>query len=289
VSDGPVGARTADGRLHLQHGPIDLIIDVEGPPAAIRAAELAAAGRFATILEELVAELDLLRAAVPPNRDGAGPVTGPVARRMLGAVEGLVAILPEQEVTAMAAVAGAVADEVLAAMVATGPLERAYVNDGGDIAFHLAPGAAPFRVGLFGELATAETVGALSIVPDSGHRGVATSGLGGRSLTLGIADAVTALAPSAAAADVAATIVANAVDLPGHPGIERVPASERDAASDLGDRLVTAVVPSLTPAEAEQALAAGAAVANRLREAGYLGAAVLSLQGRRTVVAGPDA
>ena len=27
---GPVGARLADGRLHLQHGPIDLIITTLG-------------------------------------------------------------------------------------------------------------------------------------------------------------------------------------------------------------------------------------------------------------------
>jgi ApbE superfamily uncharacterized protein (UPF0280 family) len=39
--------------------------------------------------------------------------------------------------TPMAAVAGAVADEMLAAMVAGRTLTKAYVNDGGDIAVHL--------------------------------------------------------------------------------------------------------------------------------------------------------
>ena len=37
-------------------------------------------------------------------------------------------------ITPMAAVAGAVAEAVLAAMTAAAPLTRAYVNDGGDIA-----------------------------------------------------------------------------------------------------------------------------------------------------------
>jgi ApbE superfamily uncharacterized protein (UPF0280 family) len=51
-------------------------------------------------------------------------------------------------------------------------------------------------------------------------RGLATSGWGGRSFSLGIADSVTVLARCAAAADAAATVVANAVDAE-HPAIER--------------------------------------------------------------------
>jgi ApbE superfamily uncharacterized protein (UPF0280 family) len=67
---------------------------------------------------------------------------------------------------------------------------------------------------------------------------VATSGWrckgkGGRSFSFGIADAVTVLAGSAAAADAAATVIANAVDLPGHGAITRRPASAIDPDSDL--------------------------------------------------------
>ena len=51
-------------------------------------------------------------------------------------------------------------------------------------------------------------------------RGIATSGWRGRSFSLGIADAVTVLAATAAEADAAATVIANAVDLPGHPAID---------------------------------------------------------------------
>ena len=47
----------------------------------------------------------------------------------------------------MAAVAGAVAEEILEAMIAAAELSRAYVNDGGDIALHLATGRA-FVVGM---------------------------------------------------------------------------------------------------------------------------------------------
>ena len=44
----------------------------------------------------------------------------------------------ESFITPMAAVAGAVADEILQAMRRAAPLARAYVNNGGDIALHLA-------------------------------------------------------------------------------------------------------------------------------------------------------
>src|SRR5690606_39975170 len=92
-------------------------------------------------------------------------------------------------------------------------------------------------------------------------RGVATSGWRGRSFSLGIADAVTVLARTGAEADAAATIVANAVDLPAHPAIERQPACLLQPDSDLGERLVTTSVGPLSPLEIAQALDKGLAVA----------------------------
>ena len=75
----------------------------------------AAAARFATILDELCAELPLLR---QPARADDTPLRGGVARRMWAAVA---PFARETLVTPMAAVAGAVAGEVLAAMVAAAP------------------------------------------------------------------------------------------------------------------------------------------------------------------------
>ena len=103
---------------------------------------------------------------------------------------------------------------------------------------------------------------------DDPVRGVATSGRHGRSFTLGIADAVTVLAADAATADAAATLLANAVDLPGHPAIDRTPAVELAPDSDLGDRLVTVGVGHLADEEIEAALAAGHAAAEAMRRAG---------------------
>jgi ApbE superfamily uncharacterized protein (UPF0280 family) len=187
----------------------------------------------------------------------------------------------------MAAVAGAVADHVLAAMTAAAALERAYVNDGGDIALHLAAGQS-LACGLVADIAHPHLNGRAVITAETPVRGIATSGRatlgqGGRSFSLGIADAVTVFARSAAAADVAATLIANAVDLPGHGAVKRQPACEIDPQSDLGERLVTVAVGDLGPAETAAALSAGLAAAAEMRAAGLLEAAVLFLNGRAEI------
>ena len=115
-------------------------------------------------------------------------------------------------------------------------------------------------------------------------RGIATSGFGGRSFSLGIADAVTILAKDAASADAVATLIANAVDLPDHPAIRRAPARDFDPQSDLGERLVTREVGALTDGEIAAALDAGVQEAERLRDGNHLFAAALNLRGQvRTI------
>ena len=104
--------RPADGRLHLHDGPIDLIIEAFGEPSDVAAAYAAAARRFATILDELCAELPLLRAPLEP---GGPRLKGAVARRMATRSRRSRA---RRFITPMAAVAGAVAEEILAAMTA---------------------------------------------------------------------------------------------------------------------------------------------------------------------------
>jgi hypothetical protein len=277
---GPVAARTADGsRLHLQHGPIDLIIEAWGDPAEIADAYRRAWDRFRPLLDELVAELPTLRRSLD---DGLPGPASPVGRRMAAAVRPFA----DRFVTPMAAVAGAVADEICAAMVAGGDLRRAYVNDGGDIALHLSPGET-FDVGLVPVPQRPALLGKATVHAHEPIRGVATSGRHGRSFSLGIADAVTVLAADAAGADAAATLIANAIDLPGHPAIARVPASELEPDNDLGSRLVTTDVGPLSADDVAQALAAGVREAERMRAEGLLAAAVLCLHDRVATVASP--
>jgi ApbE superfamily uncharacterized protein (UPF0280 family) len=187
-------------------------------------------------------------------------------------------------ITPMAAVAGSVADEILGAMVGEARLTRAYVNNGGDIALHLADGE-HFTVGLAERPDGSGLMQTMVIDADDPTRGVATSGRHGRSFSLGIADAVTVLARTASQADAAATIVANAVDLPGHPAIVRRPAHDLQPDSDLGARLVTRDVGKLSDSEIMDALEAGAVCARKLLAAGLIEGAALRLHGEMVVVA----
>ena len=270
--DAPQVALLPDGRrLHLQHGPIDLVIEAFGDRDDVGAAYRQARDRFRTVLGELVEELPQLRKAVSPVGPEWTP-EGSTARRMMQAVS------PHRDVfvTPMAAVAGSVADEVMAALVAGRELKKAYINNSGDIAVHLAPGET-LRLGIVGELFRPTIDGTAELTFDNPVRGVATSGWQGRSLSFGIADAVTVLAKNAAAADVAATLIANAVNVD-HPAIERAPAKDLDDQSDLGDRLVTIRVGDLDHTAVDEALAAGFRAAKRMEDAGLIAGAVLVLK-----------
>jgi len=274
----PQIALLADGRrLHLQDGPIDLIIGADGTEVDIRAAYQAAAARFTGVLDELCAELAELRKPADPAQS---VLQGVIARRMYQAVAPLAA---KAFITPMAAVAGAVAEDILAAMLAAAPLSRAYVNNGGDIALHLA-GSATFTVGLMDRPDSQGLLRTMTVHANDSVCGVATSGRHGRSFSLGIADAVTVLARTAAQADAAATIIANAVDLPGHPAIIRRPADELQPESDLGDRLVTSWVGDLHAADVADALAAGEARGRQLLGMGLIEGAVLQLRGEMRIV-----
>ena len=273
-----------DGRWHFQHGPIDCIVAADGRADIVAACIEHAWQRFRGVLDELVGELPLLRADV----SSAPSPIGVVARRMVAACA------PHARdgrfITAMAAVAGSVADELIAPFAADG-IARASINNGGDIALRLAPGTS-FDVGLCADPIRgrfgAPLDGRFTVVASSSPvRGIATSGWRGRSFSLGIADAVTVLATTAARADAAATIVANAVDV-ADARIVRVQASSVRDDSDLRERLVTRDVPPLPDRLVAEALDRGAAEAEAQIRAGRIIAAVLALQGRWRVVGDVD-
>jgi len=254
-----------------------VIVEAFGEVSEIEVAYRAAASRFVGVLDELCGELEFLRRRACEAGDLPA---GAIARRMLTAVTPYASQI---FITPMAAVAGAVAEEILVAITAAAKLSRAYVNDGGDIALHLAPGE-KFVVGMVERPDRASLFGTTTIESRDPIRGIATSGWRGRSFSLGIADAVTILADTAAIADAAATVVANAVDLPGHPRVGRVRACDLAPDSDLGERLVTQSVGELAPDDIRDALEAGIRVAESLRGSGLIRAAALNLQGETRVV-----
>ena len=272
----------ADNRLHLQHGPIDIIAHVDAPEEVRKRLYSTASHRFSTVLEELVAEMDLLKqpwsADLPDSKGG-------IAQKMCFAVRG-----SDIFVTPMAAVAGAVADEMLETMLfeAQKPdscvehIHRMYVNNGGDIAIWLNTGES-FSIGVVDNPGIPELNARVSLAYESPVRGIATSGWRGRSLSLGIADAVTVLAGSAATADAAATLIANDVNVD-YPGILKRPASEVKDESDLGMLPVTVDVPPLPVDQISEALKRGAQTAGNFIRTGKIEAAYLSLQKQTLVV-----
>jgi uncharacterized protein len=263
-------------RLHMHDGPIDLIIQAFGAAGEINTAYRAAARRFVTVLDELCADLPLLRQRA--QYDSPLPA-GAVARRMAIAVR---PYAQQAFITPMAAVAGAVAEEILEAMTSAAHLSRAYVNDGGDIALHLEAGE-KFVIGMVELPDRPSLFGTFTLDSNQPVRGIATSGWHGRSFSLGIADAVTVLADSAAMADAAATMIANAVDLPGHPNVLRVSASSLAPDTDLGDLLVTQHVGALSADDVDGALQAGVLAAESFASQGLIHSAALSLCGERRV------
>jgi uncharacterized protein len=275
LMQGPQAHWLQDGkRLHLNHGPIDLIVEAFGDADECHVAYTQAAARFQTILMELVEELPELR--LPAFFLAPRTFDGPTARRM----EAAVIPLAECFITPMAAVAGSVADEMLAALLAGRKLDRAYVNNGGDCAIHIGKGQS---MGLAIAGTGNDMADRITIRAEDGVRGVATSGWRGRSFSLGIADAVTVLARTGAEADAAATLIANAVDLPGNPAIKRIPAHELSPDSDLGVRLVTQGVDTLALGEVARALDNGLAVAEDFRRRGLIAASALFLGGEARI------
>lgn len=248
-------------RLHLNHGPIDVILQGWGDPRALAQGYAAVADRFPAILPGLCAEL-------PALRHPDAPLHGPIARRMAAATRPFRPAF----ITPMAAVAGAVAEAVLRAFIRPG-ITRAFANNGGDIALHLDPGES-LTCAIAARPGTADRITIREADP---VRGIATSGWRGRSHSLGIADAVTVLAATAPMADAAATMIANAVDLPGHPAITRRPARDLAPDSDLGPRPVTTAVGPLSTPDITTALSAGETRAQRLRTQGLIEAAALFL------------
>ncbi len=272
----PIRKLLEDGRWHFHYGPIDLVISVDGELDATDRALTACWQRFAEILPELVAELSLLRQPLKQ----VSWMSSPVARRMVRAS------WPHrsQFITPMAAVAGAVADELIGFFAAEPEIRRASINNGGDIALHLQPGQR-YTIGLVTDIASlaAEPQCHFEVDASMPVRGVATSGWRGRSMSLGIADSVTVMAQSAAMADAAATMIGNAVNAQ-HEAIQRAPASTLKDDTDLGDLLVTTQVGPLPAVVIQQALDDGAKYAQYLLGEGLIFAAALTLQGQSRLV-----
>ena len=277
----------SDGRWHFQHGPIDIVLQLVGDASACHDAVQRTWQRFETVLPELVSELPLLRQ--PTANLQKHSFQGEVARSMWQVTHDMAWATADGFVTPMAAVAGSVAQALLPCLTQDG-VQKAYVNNGGDIALYMQEEQS-WRIGMVSDLqhalrsdVNAELIsdGSFVIQHDMPVRGVATSGWRGRSFSLGIADSVTVLAATAAQADVAATLIANAVNIH-HPSVQRQAANSLRDDTDLGDRLVTVDVLQLPPALVEHALQLGLDCAHAMQARGQVFAAFVCCQGQMAV------
>ena len=250
-----------DNRLFLNHGPIDIVLEAFGKdkPLAYEKAKK----YFSTLLNELVLDMDLLKKEVVPHRN----FNNKISQSMQNATE---KFYPDF-ITPMAAVAGSVADNILNVLVKDTKLEKAYVNNGGDVSFYLTENQT-----VKSSLASIPNIIAEIDYKDK-SRGIATSGWRGRSFSLGIADSVTVLADNAAMADAAATIIANSVNIKNHPSIIKKPAEEIYEDSDLKNLMVTVEVGDLKQSEIEDALKNGNEVGKKYLENGLINSALIEL------------
>lgn len=266
-------------RLRVEWGPVSLVLAARWPDAPLPRGLEAGGRRALEVLEELAVHRGLLALDVRRIRNTAA------LPRVVGSTVGAARPYADEGVTSLIGVAGAVADEVAEALAAWGA-SWVVVSNGGDVALRLAPEQSA-TVGLVARVDDPALVARVRVPAEARVGGVATSGVGGRSFTLGIADAATVFAARAVTADVAATLAANAVDVDSAT-VERVPAETVDPETDLAGRLVTRRVGPLSADEVDRALDRGAAWATAQVAAGRIQGAILTLRGAWRFIGWPE-
>ena len=250
-----------DNKLFLRHGPINIVLEAIGIDKDLAYQNVKE--YFETILEQLVLDMDLLKKEVVFNRK----FNNKISQSMQDATEKYSPTF----ITPMAAVAGSIADNILRVLINDTNLEKAYVNNGGDVSFYLNKNQI-----MKSSLAAIPNMIAEIKYKDK-SRGIATSGWRGKSFSRGIADSVTVLADNAAMADAAATMIGNAVDIYNHPKIKKRPANEIYEDSDLNNLLITFEVGNLTKFEIKEALKNGYQTALQYVENDLINTALIQL------------
>jgi ApbE superfamily uncharacterized protein (UPF0280 family) len=200
----------------------------------------------------------------------------PIPRAM---VESVMAI-GEKDLTPMAAVAGSIADAVADWLFSRG-MSRVIVNNGGDIAIRLAKSETA-RVGIRTRVENSSISHGVELTGIYPSWGVTTSGLGGRSLTRGIASAVTAFARTASLADAAATSIANACFVK-DDAIVQVLAQNLDPYTDIRGIPVTVKVGKLKKTSILQAMNKALSRAEQLFETGIILGAVIAVENELSI------
>ena len=258
------------GAVLAECGPMRLIISAwVGKVSQPEMATKAARESFGYLEEVALFRSHLSRSWTATH----GPAGASLPDRMWESVRAI----GDEDLTPMASVAGTIADAVADYLFGRG-MTKVVVDNGGDVAIRLR-GSATARVGIRPSIRAEEISHVLSLDASESSWGVATSGLGGRSFTRGIASAVTVIAGSASLADAAATAIANATFVEDKSVIQR-PAEEMDPDTDIRGIPVTVKVGSRSQETATQALRQGLKKAEGLVAKGAILGAFIAVGGQ---------
>lgn len=257
--------------VFVEYGPMRMFISAfengmplvdlakEGGRLAIRVLEDLA--RFLLVIKKKAQELEVEKTF--PD----------VVRRMIEATKKM----GEPDLTPLAAVAGTASDVVADFMISQGGT-KIIVDNGGDIAIRLREGEVA-RVGVKTDIHAELPAYLIPIDFSMGVGGVATSGLGGRSFTKGIASAATVLSESASLSDAAATVIGNFTNVE-DPSITRSLAERIYPDTDIIGEWVTTKVGRLSQEKIEEALKNGLSKAYSICQKGLIKGALVTVQGK---------
>jgi hypothetical protein len=255
--------------MFIEVGPVSLVINGEKDDMPYEFDRFRIEEKIRRILKEIKEYLPVLKQKAHKIKN-TNHMTN-VPRKMVDAVK----VIDEVSLTPMAAVAGSVADALKEFLKNEG-LDLISVNNGGDISIYNKNGR-ELKIDI-GDIRTGESSPHLLSIEQITDYGLATSGFGGRSFTLGLADSVTVIATTGALADAAATFICNCTNTETDQVIRRK-ASEIDPLTDISDCEVTIKINVLNNFDIMKSLENGLYNASKLKQLNYIYDAVIKLQG----------
>lgn len=266
-----------DGIVLVDHGPITMTINAKGDNKPLTEAAVKAAKNVIQNFEELIPFLKVARSTMVEIKKLDSCDYPQILNRMIESVNQL----NEDDFTPMASVAGTLSDLAKEEALRY-KADFAIVNNGGDISFQTSPINSTIKVGVISDLSKGKVTHSLNINGKSGISGIATSGWGGRSLTKGVASAVTVLARNTSYADAAATAIANATNCD-DIAIERCLAEELDYDTDIKGSTVTRKIGKLSKDNIITAINLGKKRSKELYDKDMIMGAIIFVQGEMLV------
>jgi len=261
----------SNGSVLVDYGPMRMFISVFEDGKSLGTLAREGAHLAIRVLEDLAGFLPVIK----KRSQGLGVERKfpDVVQRMIEATKRM----GEPDLTPLAAVAGTASD-VVADFIFDQGGTKVIVDNGGDIAIRLREGEVA-KVGVKTDIHASRPSYLISIDSTMGIGGVATSGLGGRSFTKGIASAATVLSKSAAFADAAATVIGNFTNVD-DARIRRSLAERIYPDTDIVGEWVTTEVRGLSPEKIEEALTNGLTKAYSIGKKGLMKGALIAVKNR---------